>query len=234
MTQTLNKLSTQVHLTLKCSNAKTGPIPVSTTDSTTCWSGCGMFTTCYAKSSHLSIHWRKVSNLERGYSWQEFCQSISNLPAGTLWRHNQAGDLPGVNHAIDYDELTELVDANNGKRGFTYTHKPVLDGLADASRNRDAIAYANAHGFTVNLSANNVRHADALADLDIAPVVTVLPATVNGNVKLTTPNGRKIVVCPATYRDEVTCASCQLCQRVNRQVIVGFPAHGSKKSQVEG
>jgi hypothetical protein len=36
-----------------------------------------------------------------------------------------------------------------------------------------------------------------------------------------------VVICPATQRDDVSCASCQLCQR-QRTAIVGFPAHGSR------
>ena len=32
---------------------------------------------------------------------------------------------------------------------------------------------------------------------------------------------------PATQRDDVSCATCQLCQRP-RDTIVGFPAHGSR------
>ncbi len=78
---------------------------------------------------------------------------------------------------------------------------------------------------------NSPAHADTLADLGIAPVVTVLPDTVQGNAELHTPAGRRIVVCPATYRDDVTCASCQLCQRANRTTIVGFPAHGQSRAK---
>src|SRR5262249_37642211 len=61
-----------------------------------------------------------------------------------------------------------------------------------------AIAAANRAGFTINLSANNPAHADQLAELDIAPVVTVLPASVDGAVTKTvkTPAGRTITVCP--------------------------------------
>jgi hypothetical protein len=44
-----------------------------------------------------------------------------------------------------------------------------------------------------------------------------------------TPEGRKVAVCPATYQDNVSCATCQLCQRAKRKVIVGFPAHGASK-----
>jgi hypothetical protein len=45
-----------------------------------------------------------------------------------------------------------------------------------------------------------------------------------------TPAGRKVVVCPATQRDDVSCATCALCAR-QRDVIVGFPAHGVAKKK---
>jgi hypothetical protein len=92
------------------------------------------------------------------------------------------------------------------------------------------VAYANAAGFTVNLSANNLAHADDLADLGIAPVVTVLPADATDNT--VTPKGRKVVICPATIRDDVSCATCGLCARL-RDAIVGFPAHGASKRKAE-
>ena len=76
-----------------------------------------------------------------------------------------------------------------------------------------------------------IHRADRLADLAIAPVVTLLPASVHGNVKIETAAGRKVVVCPATYRDDVNCKSCGLCQK-SRDVIVGFPAHGARKGRI--
>jgi hypothetical protein len=60
-------------------------------------------------------------------------------------------------------------------------------------------------------------------------VVVVLPSTTTANT--TTPKGRTVVVCPATIRDDISCASCQLCQR-QRSVIVGFPAHGTRKRTI--
>lgn len=121
--------------------------------------------------------------------------------------------------------LAALAEANHGRRGFTYTHKPV-----DRADNATAIANANARGFTINLSADNLSEADTLSDTGIGPVVVVLPDTVEGNRKdIATPKGRRVAVCPATYLDEVSCASCQLCQRQDRKVIIGFPAHGASK-----
>lgn len=208
----------QVHLTLKSANVKTGPIPVSTTERDSCPDDCSMRGECYAASGPLALHWNAVSDKKRGTSWGEFTQAINALPAGQLWRHNQAGDLPQQNGTIDAVKLGQLVAANAGKRGFTYSH------------HRDAasinwIRHANAWGFTVNLSANDLNDADYLAEQNAGPVVVVLPSTQNENTK--TPAGRPVVVCPATQRDDVSCATCQLCQR-QRTAIVGFPAHGSR------
>ena len=115
---------------------------------------------------------------------------------------------------------------------------------------------ANNNGFTVNLSGNTVEHADELADLDIGPVVSIVPLeyerrtikTEAGKVwaeglkeyisRLSTlpgnsPKGRKLVVCPATYRDEVSCKTCGLCQKSNRKSIVTFPAHGTSRRKAD-
>lgn len=208
----------QVHLTLKSANVKTGPIPVSTTERDSCPADCSMRGECYAASGPLALHWAAVSAGTRGTSWGQFTETIAALPAGQLWRHNQAGDLPQIDGTIDAVKLGQLVAANTGKRGFTYSHHRDAASIA-------WIRQANAWGFTVNLSANDLNDADYLAEQNAGPVVVVLPSTQNENTK--TPAGRPVVVCPATQRDDVSCATCQLCQR-QRAAIVGFPAHGSR------
>jgi hypothetical protein len=212
-----------VSLTLKSRNAKTGPIPVSTTTALTCPVSCPFNRNndggCYADGGPLRIQWDKVTKGNAGMEWSAFCDAVKALPEGALWRHNQAGDLPGAGDYIDGPALLKLVNANKGKNGFTYTHKPM-----NTVGNRAAVKTANTLGFTVNLSANNLAHADELADLEIAPVVVVLPASQTTNT--TTPKGRKVVVCPATQRDDVSCMTCGLCARL-RDAIVGFPAHGA-------
>jgi hypothetical protein len=179
---------------------------------------------CYAESGPLALHWSKVSNNERGMNWADFCLTVEALPVDQLWRHNVAGDLPGDNEDIDPALLGELVAANRGKRGFTYTHK------TNNPDNHKWIKASNDWGFTVNLSANNLEHADQLAGLDIGPVVTVLP--IDAPRTTTTPNGRTVVTCPATYRDDIACNTCQLCQR-QRSTIIGFPAHGTGKAKAQ-
>ena len=111
-------------------------------------------------------------------------------------------------------------------------------------------------GFTINLSADNPAHADGLAELGIAPVVTVLArayarravrhrfkrgrdewAETIGQwrdrtalLPRYTPAGRRIAICSATYSD-ATCKTCGACALV-RDAVIGFPAHGAWR-QVE-
>ena len=214
---------TNYYLTEKSRNAKTGPIPVSTTSADTCPNDCPFRGNgCYADGYPLKGRWDEVTRGERGGSLATLCEQVAALPAGRLWRHNQAGDLPGDGERIDSAGLAAIVAANSGKRGFTFTHyNPAR------KRNAAAIRKANASGFTVNLSANNLEHADDLAALDIGPVAVVLPAGFDGR-QTETPAGRRVAQCPATYRD-TTCADCGLCAKRERRVIVGFPAHGINK-----
>ena len=215
----------KVSLTLRSKNEKTGPIPVSTSCASSCPATCPFKEGgCYAKGGPLAIHWRRVTQGEAGDTWEEFCRKVETLPEGQLWRHNQAGDLPGEGNAIDESMMLRLVEANEGKRGFTYTHKPVGRGHPV---NTMLVFHANEEGFTVNLSANSPAHADELLALAIGPVVTVLPE--HQTMNTTTPKGHKIVVCPAVTKEGVSCASCGLCARGDRKVVIGFPAHGSSK-----
>lgn len=217
----------------KKSNGKTGAIPVSTTSSHTCWHGCAAFDACYGKSGPLQFIWHQTDQGKFSTNLEDFVSKVAALPENQVWRHNQAGDLPGVGAAINKTALNLIVEANSGKRGFTYTHKPVLGD--DNVENRDAVAAANKAGFAINLSANNLAHADRLADLGIAPVTVLLPHD-HAEKTVKTPAGRTVVTCPATYRDDTQCANCgggaPLCQRVDRDYVIGFPGHGAKKAAI--
>ncbi len=218
------------HLTRSSSNTKLGPIPASTSPASTCPDSCPLKNKgCYVVGP-IKWHWDKVSRGERGSAWEVFLDELRSLPRGQLWRHNQAGDLPGDNEEILPEFLKDLVNANQGRKGFTYTHKPVLSEQAGpVESNRAAIKEANAQGFTINLSANGLNHADKLAALGIGPVCTILPD--QNPVNRVTPQGRKVVICPAQTRDNTTCASCGLCQRTDRSVIVGFMPHGAQQKK---
>ena len=201
-------------------NAKTGPMPVVYSSRQTCPDSCAhKGAGCYAETGPIAWQWRKVD--QNGVDLDALCESIRTIPRGSLWRYGVAGDLPGSGDSLDRDALDRIVRANKGRRGFTYTHK-----LSDL----DAIREATKQGFTVNVSADSV----ALADhyyLQGLPVTLVIPR--DAPEVTYTPEGVRVVVCPAQTRQDVTCQSCGLCAVADRRVIVGFRAHGVGAAKIE-
>lgn len=217
--------SARVQLTLKSGNAKTGPIPVSMTDRSSCPDACSFKGAgCYAEGWPMKLHWNKVA--ERGRDWSGFCTQVAALPEGQLWRHNAAGDLPGENDALDTSALADLVEANQGRLGFTYTHKPLT------RETRAAISDACLRGFTINVSCDSLQAVDSLGLA--LPTVVVLPMLEAGEREprvTRTPAGHKVVTCPAQYR-ETSCDECRLCAKPDRRYAIGFRAHGFARRKV--
>lgn len=212
---------TKAVLRIQSQNVKTGQIPVSMTSGNTCprscpWWGAG----CYSENTRVATWWGAL-HTRTGLNWTAFCSQVSDLPAGQLWRHNEAGDLPGDGEQLDIGALDQLVQANRGRRGYTYTHK-ILAEKAEV----DAVRRANAAGFRINLSADSLEMADWLLAREIGPVVVVLPTS---QKTLVTPKGRKVVLCPAQTRG-ITCEACGLCAR-ERATVVGFHVHGLRPRQ---
>lgn len=227
------------HVTPKSSNRKTGSLVVTTTGKPSCWDGCPLKNNgCYADAQPLRGHWDLVTDTERGTDFPTF---LLNLRAALKksqhghWRHNQAGDLPGLGALINPIGLEAIAAVSRAehKTGFTYTHKPVDADAVNITANERIAARANLAalklnatrgGLVVNLSANNPAHADKLIETGLPICVTVPPDT--GEITFT-PKGHKVVICPAQSRDDVTCATCRLCSNSDRSVIVGFRIHGN-------
>ena len=153
--------------------------------------------------------------------WEAFTAALAALPEGQLWRHNVSGDLPGASDTLDAEKCEALTAANKGKRGFTYSHYPLT------GHNLDVLSRMNADGFTVNVSHNSPQ--EALAAVHGLPAVTIVPIDFWQGEKR---QGR-IVRCPAETSDKISCATCQLCQRRDRNDIVGFSVHGTRKKNAE-
>lgn len=216
------------HLITQSSNSKIGlGVAVSTSTAATCPDACQLKKAgCYAKTGPISLHWNKVTKAERGLIWNAFIKSVQSLPVNWKFRHNQAGDLPGENNRINRGMLRQLAAAVASRKlkAWTYTHKPLT------ASNVAAIKEANESGFVINLSADNLREADQKATTGL-PVTVILPR--NAAPVTYTPQGRKVVTCPAQTRQGTTCSSCMLCQRGDRSVIVGFKVHGTGAKKAE-
>ena len=185
-------------LTQVSKNTKTGPIPVSVSDRSTCPTTCPFYTKgCYAKYGPQWIQWRRVSN----------------------------DDLPHNSGDIDYIQLKQLIDANKGRKGYSYTHHVLND------HNRVCLENTNSLGFTVNVSTESVEYADKVMTEYKLPAVAVVHSTKTDRF-YKTESGRKVITCPATIHENVTCATCGLCQIADREFIIAFPAHGTAKKTV--
>lgn len=210
------------------SNAKLGKgVFVSTSSRTTCPNTCPFKNNgCYAENFPMNQHWNAVTNGQRGDSWEVFLAQVRKLAKSELWRHNQAGDLAGEGDSIDLNALNELVLANRGRRGFTYTHKPMW-----TMDEQLAVKKACREGFTINVSTDSMLDAEN-AFHEGFPVATVLPSTTKG-LQTRTHGGVPVLVCPAVTKGW-TCKQCGLCYDANRRYIIGFPSHGARKKAVDG
>lgn len=207
-------------------NEKLGGLPASTTSNDSCPTRCSLRSNgCYAEDGHSGINFSAVSQRRRGGNLDEFCEQVRLLPRRCLWRHNQAGDLPGDGERIEHESLRKIVSANRGRSGFTYTHfSPRIP------HNANIIKEANEQGFTINLSAETLAEADEYVKLGVGPVVVILPIDQTTNFK--TPAGNHVTVCPASVSN-TTCALCAICSVADRKAVIGFPAHGSGKAKVQ-
>jgi len=236
----------------KSGNSKIGKVPVTISSKASCPKSCPLNSKngggCYAESGPQNLHWNNVSNGIMGMEYDTFVKAIAKLPKDQFFRHNVSGDLYGDGLNIDKGKLVKLVLASKGKKGYTYSH------YTNNKKNLEAIAFANKNGFTINLSGNSISHANELVGKG-SPVVCVVDSDYQrkyvkkGGAWLETEKeykerialketkiakGNRLVICPATYRDNVTCNTCRLCQKSNRSSIIAFPAHGTqiKKANV--
>lgn len=205
-----------IGFTEQSGNHKTGPIPVSRSVSSTCPTGCAFLKVCYASYGPGSWHWKRLDN-SGGMPWEQFLHRVKALWKGTLWRHNESGDLPHVNGTINRKLVRELTAANKGKMGFTYTHHVLNEA------NLKTLREANDGGFTINISCETVEQVDAVRRLGLPAVLVVDKPLEKG---ATTPDGHPLRGCPAEWSN-ITCSRCGLCQRRDRASVYVFHAHGS-------
>ena len=224
----MQKLSSlRFHLSLVSTNVKTGPIPVSTGSRATCPDSCPFKANgCYADNYGLNFHWDAITTGKRGVGWKQHLRDIAGLPEGQLWRAWQAGDMPHTSGKISRTFLRGLIEANRGKRGFTYSHHKLTVG-----DNLSLLRMANRQGLTVNVSTESESQADTAVAAGL-PTVVVVPGD-EQRATWHTPAGNTVLVCPAQRSDTKTCANCALCQTRGKRVIIGFLAHGTRSAKVE-
>lgn len=208
-------------------NAKTGPIPTTMTERVSCPSSCNFRGNgCYAENFPLSLHWSRVES--KGISFAQLLDKIRSLPAGQLWRHNAAGDLPHIDGNLDGDYLSTLAANAAHTRPIIYTHHDIQNPHNAANIR----IVQDTYQVTVNASCESLQQAEQALNAGIN-AVAVTPSNAPTRTYKTAQEST-VVTCPATYKDHVTCASCGLCARDRRtnRVIVAFPAHGAQYKKI--
>lgn len=230
-------------LTLNSRNHKTGNMPVSTSPMQTCPTTCPFRGRgCYGNYGPLFAWWKKCSHNPNSTAsdYRSFLNQVIGLSEGQLWRHNQAGDLLSLdNERIDIPAAFHLIEANRGKRGFTYTHYGVIEQHGTSAKaaefNRGIIELMNKLGFVVNVSCNSLAHADRVIASGInAPITVLVPEkyALDGKKSFKTPAGNRVVMCPNITKN-LACTECLACMRHTRKPIIAFPCHGSGKKRAE-
>lgn len=213
-----------VHVIAKSGNRKTGSIPVTYRPMTTCPTDCPFLPTgtiggCYgtgrlfgmaAKHSGKidveSATWKVRLGKERGARYlRDRVVGDVVTPEGTLDREYIAG-------------ITQVALANK-LVPFGYTHAWKQFTEQDMSFLLDS-------GYVMNASTETHEDAERAIAAGMQAVI-VDDDTPEGSIVA----GRRLVTCPAEVRDDVSCASCGLCAKPNRTVLIRFTTHGIARAK---
>ncbi len=212
----------QLKYSLSAGNSKTGAMLLVRSPRSTCPDNCLLKGNgCYAENFPLAMHWTKQE--QTGVDFSAVLYAVRSLPKGSIWRLFEAGDFEGDGETISSSQVLSLLAANQGRRGFGYTHYPVFQNL-------QTLQLMNSSGLTINVSADTIPQAVGYFGLGLPTVVLVAENFPKDSVV----DGVRIVVCPnQSTPTKPTCLQCQMCAKPDRDYIIGFRAHGTKKRKIK-
>ena len=215
----------QLKYSISAGNSKTGAMLLVRSPRSTCPDSCSLKGNgCYAENFPTAMHWLKQDTV--GVDFATVLYAVRTLPKDSIWRLFEAGDFepsPENPELISSSQVLSLLSANKGKRGFGYTHYPVLPNL-------EPLQLMNSSGLTINASADSLEQAKLYFELGLPTTLVVAEKT----PKDVTVDGVRIVVCPnQSLKSKPTCLQCQLCQKPDRDYVIGFRTHGSKKRKIK-
>ena len=135
---------------------------------------------------------------------------------------------------IDWDYLDAVLDAKvQGGRSWTYSHFKFEDiSLKQNKRFHFNFLYRirdSKQHTTINRSTDTLLDALAVHNKGYPTTVTLSDTNVSKNFVL---DSVLFVRCPSEYNKNVGCNTCDLCSRKNRNFVIVFYGHGSKKKLV--
>jgi len=212
-------------------NPKTGSVATLSYPRMSCPPDCALIKKggCYGETSFYSrLNWDHIDAGTRGTSFDEALQGVARLPMFSIIRDKVVGDefAEADNpHNIDAVPFRKKIKTfvRRKLQVISYTHRK------PNAHNLKLLREAKAQGVTINLSADNLKQADKKARHQLPVVVVVDSATPKVS---RTPEGRKVVICPAQTSKRVTCSTCMLCADGERGYLIGFRAHGNQSKKI--
>lgn len=221
-------------------NTKTGPMPATYSDRTTCPPACPLVGWCYAEDLRTRKPWDRAAG-PKARSWPDFMRWVAAMRSNELWRYGIGGDLPGQGDRLDLLRCVELARAGAHTAPIAFTHYPMqakdvrassdpAERARIARHNRMVLRAMVTAGFLVNVSANGEGHAAELVRFGF-PVVAITHRAMGQAARVELADGSPARICPASIRPgQVTCKRCGLCAKPRASVLL-FPAHGNKAAR---
>lgn len=211
-----------MHIVAVSSNSKTGPIPVTYRDmDATCPRDCPFFANgCYGDG--------RIKALARKFSSTvtlDHANSVLSrrLKSARYLRDRVVGDLVDASGKFDMGYVLAIakLSAKHGLKVFGYTH-------AWRKLTKAQVKRISASGYVMNASCETVADVRQAISLGMPAVIT------NGKIlEGAMIDDMRVITCPAQSRDNVTCATCGLCAKTDRKVIVRFMPHGPSRKRAE-
>jgi len=203
-------------------NAKTGTMPAVYGHKASCPPSCGLFDQCYGKSGRAALHWAT----DTGKSFADLLDWVTRLPRRAMWRFGVVGDLPGNGSTLCRDSVMKLARANKRRPLLAYSHYPT------SAENLATLKAASDAGMVVNASCDSLDDIKAARAANV-PAVTYTSA--DDQRKAWHQDGLRFVTCPnQSTRSAPQCKDCQLCARGDRDFVVVFRAHATKRNSIQG
>lgn len=208
-----------VHLVAISSNSKIGPMPATYRGRETCPTDCAFLNNgCYGDGRIFGLAHKYASSLTIDKAREILRRARADA---RYLRDRVVGDLVNSRGLFDmhYVRAIARLAREHGLTVFGYTH-------AWRMLSRDDVAAIRATGYVMNASCETVEDVRHAISLGMPTVIT------NDNVpEGLTVDGKRIITCPQQIRANVTCASCGLCAKPERKVIIRFLVHGGGKKR---
>ncbi len=207
---------TDLVVTARSANVKTGPMPVTYRTEATCPSSCPFLGEgCYAEARAFMIARQHGGTT----TVDEVVHKLGDRRADARFiRDRVSGDVLTPDGRVDMPYIRALAEIGRrtGLRVFGYTH-------AWTSFTRRQVAETARRGYVMNASCETRGDVERAVLLGMPAVITN-DHVEDGEVIA----GLRVVTCPAQTHEGITCSSCGLCARPQRRSVVRFLTHGPR------